>query len=249
MLIWTSTPQPPFSTSFMNAVWTKIDAPTAKTQATWFGLLGRPLHHFWQVLYAQFSLIHKSTWIASALVCVFGLFLTLCMASHNLEQKHFAGNILVLFITVVGASGCAYIYGSTVDPGFEWTLATPVSVRMLMLCRMGIVLGYNLLLGMLVSAAFVTITGGGLWEMVQLWLAPLLFLSSLCLALSLFISSTFAVICAAIIGGLQHFPQRFASHLIPPLDISPTNPLLLFAALLIIICTVYYMPRQPRFVS
>lgn len=248
-LIRASTPQPPLPASFMNAVWMKIDAPTAEAQAARVGSPRRALRHYWQVLRAQFPLIHKSIWIASALVCLFGLVLTLIMASHSLPQKHFAGNILVLFISVVGASGCAYIYGSTVDPGFEWTLATPVSARMLLLCRTGIVLGYNLLLGMLASAAFVTITGGGLWEMVQLWLGPLFFLSSLSLALSLFIGSTFAVICATIIGGLQHFPQDFASRLLPPLDISPTNPLLLLAALLIMICTVCCIPRQPRLVS
>src|SRR5262245_49738897 len=70
-LVQVSAPQPPLPAPFMNAVWTKIDDPTAKAQATRFGSPRRTFYHFWQVLRAQFPLIHKSTWIASALVCLF----------------------------------------------------------------------------------------------------------------------------------------------------------------------------------
>lgn len=248
-LLQVSMLQLPSATPFMSAVWAKIDDPAPAVQVSWLKAPQRALSLFWQVLRAQFPLIHKSTWFASALVCLLGLCLALIMASHSLGQKLLAGNMLVLFINVVGASGCAYIYGASVDPGFEWTLAMPVSVRVLLFCRMGIVLGYNLLLGMFTSAVFVTITGGGLWEMVHLWLGPLFFLSSLCLTLSLFVGSTFAIVCTAIIGGLQHLPGSLAPSLIPPINISPDSPLLLFAALLLIIVAACCTPRQPRLAS
>ncbi len=245
--IYASTPLP--SPVLMDQVWAKIANGERQVTRRWS--LARLLGRGWLIFRAQIPLIHKSLWIASALVCLFGLALTLLMASHEIAQKR-AGDLLVLFIVVVGASGSAFIYGSAVDPGFELSLATPTSVRFLMLCRMVIVLGYNLLLGMLASAAFATVYGGGLWGMMQLWLEPLLFLSSLCLAISLLIGSTFALICAAVIEVLQTFPSTFLSHLGLPLsalDLDPTSPALLIAALLLIVGAVFFIPKQPRLAS
>lgn len=263
--VFASTPLP--SAQVMNQVWAQIDAseqarlawhlPSALTQ--FFASVrrkkspARALRHLWLVFRSQIPLIYKSIWVASALVCLFGLMLTLSMAQHSSTAKSTVANVLVLFIVVVGAAGSAFIYGSSIDPGFELTIATPTSVRLVMLCRMVIVLGYNVLLALLASAVFAVVYGGSLWGFVQLWLGPLFFLSSLCLALSLFVSSTFALLCAAVIEVLQAFPQRFMSHLVniplPALDLSPTSPALLIAALLLIAFAVFCVPRQPRLAS
>jgi hypothetical protein len=247
--VYASTPLP--SPQLMEQVWAKV-AETEETQAAQRWSLARSLRRGWLVFRAQFPLIHKSLWIASVLVCLFGLVLILTMPLHAFMQRHSAGDLLVLFIVVAGASGCAFIYGSAVDPGFELAITTPTSVRFMMICRMVIVLGYNFLLGVLASAVFAAIYGGGLWGMVQLWLGPLLFLSSLCLMLSLFVSSTFALICSAAIEALQTFPSTFAPHLglsLPPLDLGSTNPTLLIGALLLIACSIFFIPRQPRLAS
>ncbi len=212
----------------------------------------RLLRRGWLVFRAQIPLIHRSLWVASALVCLFGLVLTLIMGSHPEVQRRWAGNLLVLFIVIVGASGSAFIYGSSVDPGFELAIATPTSVRFVMICRMLIVLGYNLVLGILASAAFATVYGGGLWGMVHLWLGPLLFLSSLCLTISLLLGSAFALICTAIIEVLQAFPTAILSHIglsLPALDLGPTSPALLIGAVFLVICAVIFLPRQPRLAS
>ncbi|HEX7736543.1 MAG TPA: zf-HC2 domain-containing protein [Ktedonobacteraceae bacterium] len=243
--VYASTPLP--SPLLMDQVWTKIAVGETRTAQSWE--LARLLRRGWLVFRAQFSLIHKSLWVASALVCLFGLVLTLVMAHSSIAQRNWAGNLLVLFIVVVGASGSAFIYGSTVDPGFELSIATPTSVRFVMLCRMVIVLGYNMLLATLASAVFATVYGGGLWGMVQLWLGPMLFLSSLCLAISLFVSSAFALICTVVIEALQRFPSTLLSHLglaLPPLDLEPTSPVLLLGALLLLACAVIFIPKQPR---
>lgn len=245
--VYASTPLP--EPQLMDQVWARIAASEEKERMLrpWSPL--RVLRRGWLVFRAQIPLLHRSLWIASALVCLFGLVLTLLMAPHTLAQRHWAGNLLVLFIVVVGASGSAFIYGSAVDPGFELAIATPTSVRFMMICRMVIVLGYNFLLGILASAVFATVYGGGFWGMVQLWLGPLFFLSSLCLTISLFISSTFALICTAIVEALQNFPSTLASHLglpLPPLDLGPTSPALLIGALLLLVCAIYFIPRQPR---
>jgi Putative zinc-finger len=246
--IYASTPLP--SPLLMDQVWAKIADTETQTARRWSP--ARLLRRGWLVFRAQVPLIHKSLWIVSALVCLFGLASILMMAPYTPAHKHWAGNLLVLFIVVVGASGSAFIYGSAIDPGFELSIATPTSVRFVMICRMVIVLGYNFLLGLLASALFATVYGGGFLGMVQLWVGPLLFLSSLCLAISLFISSAFALICTAVIEVLQTFPSSIMSHLglpLPALDLGPTSPTLLIAALLLIVCTVLFIPKQPRLAS
>lgn len=213
----------------------------------------RALRRLWLVFRAQIPLIYKSIWIASALVCLFSLILTISMAQRSAETKGAIADIMVLFIAVVGAAGCAFLYGSSVDPGFELTISTPTSVRLVMLCRMVIVLGYNMLLALVASAVFAALYGGSLWGFVQLWLGPMVFLASLCLALSLFVGSTFALLCAIVIEVLQTFPQRFVSHLVniplPILDLNATSPVLLIAALLLLVFALFCVPRQPRLAS
>lgn len=246
--VYASTPLP--TPQLMDQVWAKIADMEEQTVQPW--LLARVLRRCWLVFRTQFPLIHKSIWLASALVCLFGLVLVLMTVPHTREQQHWAGNLLVLFIVVVGASGSAFIYGSSVDPGFELAIATPTSVRFVMLCRMLIVLGYNFLLGVLASAVFATVYGGGLWGMMQLWLGPLLFLSALCLAISFFVSSAFALICTGVIEALQTFPSTIISHLglsLPALNLEPTSPLLLLGALVLVAGTIFFLPKQPRLAS
>jgi hypothetical protein len=244
--VFALTPGP--SIHLMQQVWEKIDAP-AETQVNrlWFPF--HTLRQLWLVFRSQIPLLHKSIWVVSGAVCFLGLVLTLLMEPQTLAQKHFAGNLLSLFIVVVGASGSAFIYGSSIDPGFELTIATPTPIRLVMLCRMALVLGYNFLLGLLVSAAFAGVYGGSLWGFMQLWLEPLFFLSSLCLAISLFIGSTFALLCTAVIEALQFIPDRL-SHLVslplPALGLNPTSPALVIGALLLIAFAVIFVPRQPR---
>lgn len=225
----------------------------ARNRQAWLHAPARALRRLWLVFRAQIPLIYKSIWIASALVCLFSLILTVSMAQRSAETKGTIADIMVLFIAVVGAVGGAFLYGSSVDPGFELTIATPTSVRLVMLCRMVIVLGYNMLLALVASAVFAALYGGGLWGFVQLWLGPMIFLASLCLALSLFVGSTFALLCAIVIEVLQTFPQRFVSHLVniplPTLDLNATSPVLLIAALLLLAFALFWVPRQPRLSS
>ena len=240
---------PPPPAQLMSRVWEKIDVSESARSARRVSPV-RTLYRLWLIFRAQIPLIHKSIWVASVLVCLFGLTLTILMEMFTNAQKTFAANLLVLFIVVVGASGSAFIYGSSIDPGFELMISTPISVRFMMLCRMTIVLGYNFLLGLLASAIFAGVYGGSLWGFVQLWVGPLLFLSSLCLTISLFVGSTLALICGIVIEVFQAFPNGLISHLVriplPALDFGPTSPALLVAALLLMAFAVLFLPKQPR---
>src|SRR5581483_11112308 len=166
----------------------------------------------------------------------------------NVSRK-FSVNFCKRFCYSLSRIGSAFISGSSVDPGFELTTATPTSIRFVMLCRMALVLGYNFLLGLLASTAFASVYGGGLWGFMQLWLGPLLFLSSLCLTISLFVGSTFALLCTGVIEALQILPARL-SHMVsvplPDLALGSTSPALFIGAFLLIVFAVVFVPRQPR---
>ena len=109
------------------------------------------LLHLWLVFKKQIGIIHKSIWIASAMVMVFGCILVLVATSGDHSHIRDAQLLLALFASVIGASGAAFIYGAENDVGFELTLSTPTSIRIVMICRMVLVVGYNLLLSALAS--------------------------------------------------------------------------------------------------
>jgi hypothetical protein len=244
------------SLQLMETVWAKLDQAIEEVEVVQHSQrksLARVFEHYWRLFRAQIPLLHKSIWIASVLICLLGLITTLLIVPHTATQKHFASSLLILFIVVVGASGSAFIYGSEADPGFELTLATPTSIRILMLSRLLIVLGYNFLLAVISSAVFALIYGGSLGGFIQLWFGPLLFFSSLCLMISLCAGSTIALLVTSILEVLQTFPNRLISHLLPvplpALDLGTTSPTMLGAALVLIAIAIYIVPRQPRPVS
>jgi hypothetical protein len=157
---------------------------------------------------------------------------------------------LVLFTAVVASSGVAFIFGTDNDAGFEITLATPTSIRIVMLCRVVLVIGYNFILSATASFIIALVHGGGIWEIMQLWLGPMLLLSSISVSLSLIIGSAFAVAISLILEALQAIPLTIERGL-PVLqfarpDMMQSSPAVIFLALLLFIFAVYYAPRHPR---
>ncbi len=239
-----ATPSP--SASLMEQVWMKIDAPAQReTRRQWS--IQRIAQHLWLVFKGQAPLISKSIWLGSALVILLGCGLALFMVLTSRSQGRAAELVLALFASVVAATGMAFIFGAEHDPGFEITLSTPTSIRIVMICRVVLVMGYNLLLSMLASALVAIVHGGSTWEIIQLWLGPMLFLASLSILLSLTVGSVFAVVASLALEAVQAFAIN-GGHMLQllPADIWQTNPTLLFLAVLLIVFAVLYAPRQPR---
>lgn len=242
----------PLPTLSLNQVWAKIDAP-AQEVAAHQRPGSRAISHLWLVLKRQVRVIHKSIWIASTLVALFGLCLTLFVSKLAPGHLYNAASILSLFTTVVAASGVAYIYGSDNDAGFEITLATPTSIRIVMLCRMLLVIGFNFVLSAIASAILAISHGGGIWEVMQLWLGPMLFLSSISLTLTFLIGSAFAVAITFLIEALQAIPISVEKGLLvlqlARPDAWQTSPTILLLALCFFTFAIFYAPRQPRLSS
>ncbi len=177
----------------------------------WQSLLSSLLH-LWLVFKRQVPLIHLSIWLATPLVILFGGGL----AFYDIIIIHVAGIAtswsLPLFTTVSAAASAAFIYGAENDAGLELTLSTPTSIRLVMLCRMLWVVGYNFVLAALASTIIAVAHGGELWQIMQMWLGPMLLLSSFTLALSMILGSWVAVLVSIILETAQAFLLNTNTH-------------------------------------
>jgi hypothetical protein len=95
-----------------------------------------------------------------------------------------AGLMLALIAPIVAAAGVAGTYRSRRDPAAELVATTPTSGRLLLLVRLTLIFGFDLVLAVTASAVLAA-TGAagaaGLNALVGAWLGPMALLSSLSL--------------------------------------------------------------------
>jgi hypothetical protein len=235
----------------MSQVWQKIDAQQ-KTVAQQRSIK-RIAFHLWLVFIKQIPLIHKSIWIASILInilmCVL-VFLSSASAHNHLRNVE---GVLAFFTTIAAATGVAFIYQAEHDAGYEIILSTPTSIRIVMICRMVLVVGYNLALAAVTSAIIAIALGGTLWDFVQIWLGPMLLLASISLTVAVIFGSIVSVVVSLLLEVLQAITTSLekTTPFIQFLhaNILRTTPTALFIALFLVIFAVYFAPRQPRLSS
>jgi hypothetical protein len=142
----------------------------------------------WQIILAQVPLVKKEIWTASFLILVLGFVVTL------LSDKT---AFLYALAPMVSAGGLALIYGSDHDPAHELVLSTPASQIQILLARTVLVFGYNLLILAVLSAGLAAFYSPDIvLPLVRDWLAPMTFLSTLSLSLSIVIGSEKAIALA-----------------------------------------------------
>ncbi len=139
----------------------------------------------WQLLKAQTLLVQRELWPACAAVMAIGVMVAL------LAEKE---SVIRFVAPMIAAASLAAIYGPDHDRAAELALATPTSPWKILLARLTLVSGYNLLLALLASVALLAIIPPDLFgALILSWLAPLTFLSALALLLSLWIGTGNAV--------------------------------------------------------
>ncbi len=243
------------SVDLMDAVWSQIDAPTARVSYVPLALR-RYARHVGQLARAQVRLIPRAIWIASAITLLGGVCLAL-MVALNAGDAHGAAHaaiVLGIFAPLVAAIGAAYVYSPQSDTGLELALATPTSPRLVLLSRLVIVVGYDLALSLLGSLALVIGGRAGFGAVVGVWIGPLLLLSSVSLVLSLLLSGV-----AAITGAIVLWFSRLAAAAVasagsvwlhrvgaPLAAFWQTSPVLIGLALALVAFAVLYVPRQER---
>lgn len=208
----------------------------------------RRLWKAWYVLRSQISLIRTEIWFSSALVNLMGLIVALLV--ENVNAIYFLAPFL-------SAAGVAHVYGMQNDPAVELTLATPISAQQILLARLALVFGYNILLTF--SAGFLTtvISGQSIqlsWVVLLEWIAPMAFLSSLALFCSLIWGSTNAVAAAYalwIVKGIITSIDGNGSLLVYKLPLSDLihileEPELLFLLSLIFVAIALWITGKER---
>ena len=137
------------------------------------------------LLKAQVALVRSEIWSASLLVMAIGFIAAVIFERHS---------IISAVAPMVAAAGIGLLYGRENDPAYELTMATPISQVQILLARLVLVFGYDLIL-LLASAVGIALIlpGEAVGSLLFSWLAPMAFLSSLALLLSLMTDSSNAI--------------------------------------------------------
>jgi hypothetical protein len=139
----------------------------------------------WQLLRAQALLVHHELWPACAAVMAIGVVVALLVEKES---------VIHFIAPMVAAASLAATYGPEHDPAVELALSTPTSPWKILLARLTLVSGYNLLLALMASLVLLVIIPPDLvGALILAWLGPLTFLSALALLLSLWIGTNNAV--------------------------------------------------------
>lgn len=138
----------------------------------------------WLIVRSQLRVVRSEIWAASALVMALGAGVTMLLTNTGQPETL----PFVLLAPVVAAVGMAFIYGpAATNMELEWT--TPASPRLLLLARLMLVFGFDLILALLGSAALAWLpTQAAFWPLVSAWLAPMAFLSALAFLLAVLTS-------------------------------------------------------------
>lgn len=202
----------------------------------------------WQLLHAQAFLVQREMWPASAAVMALGIIVALL--SEHAEAVYFIAPL-------VAAASLSVLFSPEYDPAYELTLATSTSPWKVLLARLSIVSGYNLLLALIAALALLALVPPGLLGMLILgWLAPMAFLSALALLLSLWIGTSNAITMTYILWIAQYMPyQSFGTWMVSPGWSSVVlayrqfwhSPVLLFLLALLLIGMALWSANRPVF--
>jgi hypothetical protein len=146
----------------------------------------RRLRHLAGLVMAEARLIRLALPVASALVMALGVALVLLQAAAGAAGVS-ADLVLAMLAPIVAAAGVAGTYRSRRDPAGELVAATPTSGRLLLLVRIAVVFGYDLVLAVAASAVLTATGAAGtasLNGLVAAWLGPMALLSSLSLLIA-----------------------------------------------------------------
>ena len=140
------------------------------------------------LLISQAYLVRREMWPSAAILMFMGV------AVIFLVQKVV---IIQYLAPLVAAASLAAIFGPDHDPAYELTLATPTSPWKVLLARLALVHGYNLLLALTASLFILfMVPPDTLGRLVLGWLGPMTFLPALALFLSLWTGTGNGVMAA-----------------------------------------------------
>ncbi|HNT55483.1 MAG TPA: zf-HC2 domain-containing protein [Anaerolineaceae bacterium] len=210
----------------------RIQAPSA---------LQRAITRTFSLLFSQAYLVRREMWPSSAILMAMGIMTTLLLQKVALVSY---------FAPLVAAASLAAIFGPEHDPACELTLATPTASWKILLARLTLVHGYNLLLTLGASLIVLFMVPPELlWGLILSWLGPMTFLPALALLLSLWTGSGNSVAVAYGLWLLQFvhphwLPGYLAALLTPVVDAYRqfwASPLMLVSAGLVLLLAALWL--------
>ncbi len=211
----------------------------------------RALRRTFNLLRIQATLVRREMWPSSAILMMIGVAATLLARQ----------TILIHYLApLVAAASLSVLFGPENDPACELTLATPTSPWKVLLARLALVHGYNLILTLIASLFLLLIIRPDLlWLFVLGWLGPMTFLPALALLLSLWTGSGNSVAIAYGLWLVQFIspswlPGSLANLLTPVMEAYRqfwARPVLLVAVGLILLAVALWSAGRaaPRLVN
>ncbi len=224
-----------------------ISAAYSKTRQ-WAQPFTQAFGHAWHIFLRQPAVLQHN-WFAPVLTLLLADIAVILAAMQMTTNLHDISLLLGVVTTLSAAIGIAFAANLSHDAGSEITLATATSVRMILFCRLLVVIASTCLISGGASVAVALAYGQGPWGVIQLWLGPLLLISSLTLALVLLLGSWVAFIAACVLEAVQTLRINAGGQLLPLQHpaLWQSNPLIFALALLFLLAAFLYAPRQSRF--
>jgi hypothetical protein len=223
----------------INEVFERLDEPSRLAVAG---------QRAWQLLRAQVLLTQRELWPASAAVMMLGVITA--MLSNHVEAVYFIAPL-------IAAASLTLSFGPDHDAAYELIMATPMSPWKMLLARLSIVSGYNLLLSLVAGLALLPIIPPGLLGTLILgWLGPMAFLSALALLFTLWIGTSNAIAITYILWIAQYVPDKSIGMWIDAPALEPVfsayqqfwnSPVLLVALSAFLIGVALWSANRPVF--
>lgn len=200
------------------------------------------------LLLSQVRVIRGDIWIASAIILGLGAILTLISESPN-------GLLFTGLAPIVAAASVAMLYDQTIQAMLEIEETTRASARQLLLARLALVFGFNLVIALIGSLILAVAQPQiSLLPLIASWLAPMTFLSTLAFFLSILLVDTFASAIFSLILWIMNLLFRdidITSDWLAVLSMAglsdPANrPFLMIVAALLILVTLALIDIQER---
>lgn len=177
----------------------------------------RSFHPSWrwllQFLRSQAPLVHREIWPVSLVAMLIGVVVAL------LSNQAMAFRLIAPLVATACMSA---LYGPENDAAYELAQAAPTSPWQVLMARLVLVYGYNLVLALAASLVLLPLLSVPVFsELVMGWLAPMTFLSAAALALSLWVGPSNALTLTYLAWLAQIFFLGFSSDAVHPQQVAP----------------------------
>lgn len=239
------------SPDVLDQVKSRIERPIEEPDRAARLVLSFSIRYLWQLVTGQLWLVHRGIWLAAPLTIALGLL-------AGLTAQGAAGSAIpiALIAPALAAVSLALIYGPENDPSLELALSTPTSPRLVLMARMTLVFGYDLLIALAATAVLVVVDNGtNLWPLISMWIVPMLFLSAFALTMSLVFGTSAAIAASLILWTVRVYAftdvelhHGTASEMAEMVHAFwESGPLLIALVVCLMIITIVSVPRQERF--